>query len=55
MTWRQVADEIGGFTPGMLTGLAKARHVGFPRVMRLVAWLDRPAASFTALRVLRSP
>jgi len=55
MTWTQVADEVGGFTPAMLTGLAQARHVGFPRVMRLVAWLDRPAASFTVLRVLRSP
>ena len=55
MTWKQIADEIGGFTPAMLTGLAKARHIGFPRVMRLVIWLDRPAASFTVARVLRSP
>ena len=28
---------------------------GFPRVMRLVVWLDRPAASFTVFKVLRSP
>jgi hypothetical protein len=55
MTWKQVADEIGGFTPATLTGLAKARHIGFPRVMRLVIWLDRPTASFTVARVLRSP
>jgi hypothetical protein len=55
MTWKQVADEIGGssgrmlsgFTPGMLTGLASARHIGFPRVMRLVARLGAPAVSFT--------
>jgi hypothetical protein len=55
LTWKQVADEIGGFTPAMLTGLARGRHVVFPRVMRLVAWLDRSAASFTVARVLRSP
>jgi hypothetical protein len=55
MTWKQVAEEIGGFTPSTLTGLARVRHVGFPRVMRLVGWLDRPAADFVVLRVLRSP
>jgi len=47
MTWNQVADEIGGFSSGMLTGLAKARHIDFPRAMRIVVWLDRPAVSFT--------
>lgn len=55
MTWKQVAEEVGGCTPGMLTGLAKARHLGFPQAMRLVAWLGQPAARFTVLRVLRSP
>jgi hypothetical protein len=55
LTWKQAAAEIAGFTPGMLTGLAKGRHVVFPPVMRLVAWLDRPAASFTVARILRSP
>jgi hypothetical protein len=55
MTWKQVADEIGGFTPAMLTGLATGRHIVFPRVMRLVAWLGEPAVSFTVFRVLRSP
>jgi uncharacterized protein YfiM (DUF2279 family) len=50
MTWKQVADEIGGFTPGMLTGLATAQRTGFPQVMRLVAWLGRPAVSFTVQR-----
>lgn len=55
MTWKQVADEIVGFTPGMLTGLARARHISFRPVMRLLAWLDQPAARFTVLQVLRSP
>jgi hypothetical protein len=27
MTWAQVVGEIGGFTPGMLTGLAKAQRI----------------------------
>jgi hypothetical protein len=47
MTWAQVAREIGGFTPGMLTNLSKGGRIGFPRVMRLVRWLGRPAAAFT--------
>jgi Helix-turn-helix len=55
MTWKQVADEIGGCTPATLTGLATGRHISFPQAMRLVAWLDRPAVSFTVFRVLRSP
>jgi hypothetical protein len=54
-TWRQVAEEIGGCTPGMLSGLGKARHLSFPQAMRMVAWLGQPAARFTVLRVPRSP
>lgn len=50
MTWKQVADEIGGFTPGQLSGLASQRQVAFPQVMRLVAWLGQPAVKFTVLR-----
>jgi hypothetical protein len=55
LTWKQVAGEVGGCTPAMLTGLAKANHVSIVHAMRLVGWLDRPAADFIALRVLRSP
>jgi hypothetical protein len=55
LTWRQLAAEIGGCTPAMLTGLARARHLSIVAAMRLVTWLDRPAADFVALRVLRSP
>lgn len=47
MTWGQVAEEIGGFTAANLTGLAKGGRIGFPGVMRLVAWVKQPAASFT--------
>ena len=46
MTWAAVARDLRGFTPGMLTNLAKGPRIGFPRVMRLVRWLDRPAVTF---------
>lgn len=46
LTWPQVAREIG-CGPAQLTGLARAQRVGFPGVMRILRWLDRPAASFT--------
>ena len=49
LTWAEVARDVGGFTPGMLTNLAKGGRIGFPRVMRLVRWLDRPAAGFTRI------
>jgi hypothetical protein len=47
MTWKEAAQEIGGFTPGMLTHLAKGGRTGFPGVMRIVRWLGQPAAAFT--------
>lgn len=46
LTWAQVACDIG-CSPAQLTGLAHARRVGFPGVMRIVAWLGQPAARFT--------
>ncbi len=46
MTWRQVADELPGFTESMLTNLAAGPLIGFPRVMMITQWLCRPAASF---------
>jgi transcriptional regulator with XRE-family HTH domain len=45
LTWQEVADEIG-CSKNSLTGLVKARRVGFPGVMNLVWWLERPAADF---------
>jgi hypothetical protein len=46
LTWGMVAQQVGGFTPGMLTRLANGGRVGFPGVMRIVQWLERPAAAF---------
>jgi hypothetical protein len=46
LTWKQVADELPGFTQGMLTNLSTGPAIGFPRVMIITQWLERPAASF---------
>jgi hypothetical protein len=46
MTSAQVAREIGVGVSG-LTHLAKGGRITFPQVMRVVRWLDRPAAAFT--------
>ncbi len=46
MTWKQVAEELPGFTVAMLTNLATGPLIGFPRVMMIPQWLGRPAASF---------
>lgn len=51
MTWRQVADEIGGFNAPSLTRLTKGGRVVFPGVMRIFRWLSRPAAHFTRVTV----
>jgi len=50
LTWKEVASEIRGFTPGMLTNLAHGPLIGFPRVMGLTQWLGRPAADFVRVR-----
>jgi hypothetical protein len=50
MTWSEVAGELPGFTPSMLTNLAKGPLIGFPRVMALVQWLGRPASDFVRAR-----
>jgi hypothetical protein len=46
-TWTRIAAEIGQTPASSLTRLAKGGRVGFPHVMRVFAWLGRPAASFT--------
>jgi hypothetical protein len=50
MTWREAAKQKPGFTPSMLTNLAKGPLIGFPRVMTLTQWLGRPAADFVRAR-----
>ncbi len=46
LTWKLVASELPGFKADMLTNLATGPAIGFPRVMRITQWLDRPAAEF---------
>jgi hypothetical protein len=50
LTWQQVAYELPGFTPSMLTNLATGPLIGFPRVMFITQWLGRPAATFVRSR-----
>ncbi len=50
MKWRQVADELPGFTENMLTNLATGPLIGFPRVMMIPQWLACPAARFVRVR-----
>jgi hypothetical protein len=47
ITWKQVADEIGGIAPSGLTRLSKGGRTSFPDVMRIALWLERPVASLT--------
>jgi hypothetical protein len=49
LTWAAVSRQLRGFTPGMLTNLAKGPRIGLPRVMRLVRWLGEPAVTFTRI------
>ena len=49
MTWKDVAREVGGFTPAGLTGLAKGGRTALPGVMRIVRWLGQPASAFTRI------
>jgi hypothetical protein len=46
LSWKQVADELPGFSASMLTNLAQGPLIGFPRVMMITQWLNRPAVSF---------
>jgi hypothetical protein len=46
MTWKEVANELPGFTESMLNNLVNGPLIGFPRVMLLSQWVGRPAASF---------
>ena len=49
-TWKQVAKKLPGFTESMLTNLASGPLIGFPRVMLLTQWLEKPAAGFVRVR-----
>ena len=46
LSWKQVAQEIGGCAPESLTRLAKGGRVSFPRVMRVIRWTGEAASEF---------
>ena len=50
LTWKQVANELPGFSEGMLTNLAGGPLIGFPRVMVLTEWVGLPAADSVRVR-----
>jgi hypothetical protein len=47
-TWKHAASEIG-CAPNQLTHLAAGGRVSFPGVMRILRWLNEPAARFTRI------
>ena len=46
LSWKEVAQEIGGCAPGSLTRLAKGSRVSFPHVMRVIRWTGKTASEF---------
>lgn len=50
LSWKQVAQDLPGFTEAMLRNLATGPLIGFPRVMMIPQWLHRPAAYFVRVR-----
>lgn len=49
VTWSTVAAAIPGSTAASLATLSRGGRVGLPGIMRVVRWLDEPAARFTHL------
>lgn len=47
LSWRQIAEEIGGVNAVQLTRFAKGAGIGMVTVSRIAKWLGRPVASFT--------
>ena len=47
LSWRAVANEIGGITPQQLKGMAKGGRTSLPEVMKVALWLGVPASHLT--------
>ncbi len=47
LTWKQLAEQIGGCAPATLAHLAAGGRTSFPLVARIARWLGRPMASMT--------
>lgn len=49
MTWTQVARAVGGIraTPAALQGMRTQSRTGFPHIMRIARWLERPCVALT--------
>jgi hypothetical protein len=49
MNWKQIAQQLPGFTESMLRNLANGPLIGFPRAMSIPQWLGRSAADFVRI------
>jgi uncharacterized protein YfiM (DUF2279 family) len=47
MTWKELALQLRGFSPGMLKNLGGRRRMSAQQVVELSAWLGAPAEDFT--------
>jgi hypothetical protein len=46
LTWKEVASEVSGFSPGMLTRLSRGGRMGVDQVVSLSCWLGRAPEEF---------
>ena len=47
LAWKEVANQIGGFSAGALKRFEKGGRTAFPGVMRIARWLGVPAKELT--------
>jgi hypothetical protein len=47
LSWKETASKIPGFTPGMLTRLAKGGRMEVGKVVSLACWLRKAPEEFT--------
>jgi hypothetical protein len=47
MTWKEVASNIPGFSPGILTRLERRSRMSADQVVALAGWLGRAPEDFT--------
>ncbi|MCA1840907.1 MAG: hypothetical protein ABR507_00285 [Actinomycetota bacterium] len=48
LSWRQVADEVGGMNAEQLKRFGKGSGIGIVGAARIAQWLGRPVATFAA-------
>ena len=46
LAWKQLSMEVGILSPSTIATMARGGRVGLPGIMRVIRWLDQPAAAF---------